>query len=124
MRTHTHAILARLLAHVQSTKPDFEYEQWVEEVKAAKGARSRGNTHVSEHRALTWEVVSKDKWSDVKRDMKKDKDYPAAPETGFTSGHELRKAAAREARAAFEVEYLIKHKAVFTELYHRHGNKK
>jgi hypothetical protein len=55
--------------------------------------------------------------------MRKDKDYPPAPETGSSSGHELRKAAAREARATFEVEYLITHKAVFTELHHRHGNK-
>jgi hypothetical protein len=122
--TKADAILARLIAHVQSTKPDFEYEQWIEEVKAAEGARSRLSSHVSEHRALTWDVVGKEQWGDVKRDMRLDKDYPPAPETGVKSGHELRKAAAREARAAFEVEYLITHKAVFTELYHRHGNKR
>jgi hypothetical protein len=118
------AILARLIAHVQCTNPDFDYEQWIDEVKAAKGARSTSNPHVSEHRKLTWDVAGKEKWGDVKRDMKKAKNYPPAPETGSTKGHELRKAAAREARAVFEVEYLIAHKAVFTELYHRHSNKK
>ena len=93
-------------------------------MKAAKGARSTSTTHVSEHRKLTWDVTGKDKWSDVKRAMRKDKNYPSAPETGVASGHELRKAAARELRAVFEVEYLITHKAVFTELYHRHSSRK
>ena len=42
------AILDRLIVHVKSTKPDLEYEHWVEEVKAAKGARSTNTVHVSE----------------------------------------------------------------------------
>ena len=102
----------------------MEYEHWVEEVKAVKSARSTNTVHVSEHRELTCGAKGKQKRNDEKTAMKLSKDYPAPPETGQTKGHELRKAAARDLLDAFEVEYLITHKMVFTEVYHRKHNLK
>ncbi len=75
------------------TIPEFEYEQWVEEVKTDQGARSESHVHVSQYRELTWGVTGKTKWSAVKTAMKLSKDYPENSQTGHTAGHELRKKA-------------------------------